>query len=135
MCISWIPVPNIYSEQITGFIFLSVFLVKVYNLTYGFVLRERKWEERKLRKSINEFWLIFSLNSFIDFRNFLSSQFLSFQPNGPLMMNKWNILSRSIYNVDHSLRFVICIFIQNLKCILFFLIYFFNSKFYLTIRS
>jgi hypothetical protein len=34
---------------------------------------------------MNEFELTFNLNSFIDFRNFLSSHSPSFQPNGPLV--------------------------------------------------
>jgi hypothetical protein len=34
---------------------------------------------------MNAFGLTFSLNSFIDFRNFLSFHFYSFQPNGPLI--------------------------------------------------
>jgi hypothetical protein len=47
---------------------------------------ERKWEEGKLRKPINEFGLLYHPNSLIDFRNFLSSHFLSIIPNGPLVL-------------------------------------------------
>jgi hypothetical protein len=40
----------------------------------------KKVRKRKLRKSMNEFGLIFSVNLFIDFRNFLFFHFPSFQP-------------------------------------------------------
>jgi hypothetical protein len=40
---------------------------------YGpFVLKKRKWDKQKLRKSINEFGLTFNLNLFIDFHNTLT---------------------------------------------------------------
>jgi hypothetical protein len=45
-------------------------------------------KERKLRKSINELGLTFSLNSFIDFRNFLSSHLPSNQTVLPLFQNR-----------------------------------------------
>jgi hypothetical protein len=49
-----------------------------------FGLKERKWKERKLRKPMDELGLRVSPNSFIDFRDFLSFNFLSTQPNTPL---------------------------------------------------
>jgi hypothetical protein len=43
---------------------------------YGlFGMKEEKWEERKLRKPMNEFRLKINPNSFIDFRNLLSLTF------------------------------------------------------------
>jgi hypothetical protein len=42
---------------------------------------ERKWKERKLRKSMDEFGLTLNPSSFICFRNFLFFHFLSFKPN------------------------------------------------------
>jgi hypothetical protein len=49
---------------------------------FGF--KERKWMEKKLWKPMDELGLRVSLNSSIDFRNFLSFHFLSTQPNIPL---------------------------------------------------
>jgi hypothetical protein len=56
-----------------------------------FDLKERKWNERKLRKPMNEVGLNFSPTSSIgfspissiDFRNFLSFHFLSTKSNTP----------------------------------------------------
>jgi hypothetical protein len=69
----------------------------------SFVSMERKWEEGKLRKPINEFGLLYHPNSFIDFRNFLSSHFLSTIPNGPFILwSHFNGLLTSIFNLQNS---------------------------------
>jgi hypothetical protein len=54
-------------------------------ISYGvFGCVERKWKERKLRKSMDEFGLTLCPSSSIDFRNFPSFHFLSFKPNKAL---------------------------------------------------
>jgi hypothetical protein len=54
---------------------------------------------------MNEFGLTFSLNSFIDFRNFLFFHFPSFQPNGPLV----SVLECMVGSFDFSLSMVLVV--------------------------
>jgi hypothetical protein len=70
---------------------------------------------------MNEFRLIFSLNSFIDFRNFISPHFPSLQTNGPLesaliiWMPDLNIKNGHIVkNLKESLSIEI---VNNYRCI------------------
>jgi hypothetical protein len=65
----------------------SLTLLYIHNL--GSVWLEGKKVKGKKITQINEWiWTNISLSSFIDMRNFLSSHFLSFEPNEGLSLNK-----------------------------------------------
>jgi hypothetical protein len=61
----------------------SIILYYYYHVSLSSVFGcvERKWKERKLRKSMEESGLTLNSSSFIGFLNFLSFYFLSFKPN------------------------------------------------------
>jgi hypothetical protein len=65
---------------------------------------ERKWKERKLRKSMDEFELILCPSSSIDFRNFPSFHFLSFKPNTALVFLTWEFGSHSGHHSLYGLN-------------------------------
>jgi hypothetical protein len=84
--------PRVFSSLSFSYIFflLSPLIITTFrkekfvyiNLFIGmFGCVERKWKERKLRKSMDEFRLTLNPSSSIGFRNFLSIHFLSFKPN------------------------------------------------------